>query len=534
MGQERQAHLLAGVLLLSSLVWAAPPREEGGNRNAKFIFTFMDLVDSFVPSFKRKAPEAQSFVELKKIKEPTNVQNIQGEDRKKEGKFEYFHDQEASLDKYIVSKASRSEDIGFVSSLKIVPMVVKKSQYDEASEMVIPIVNKIRHKLREGQSPRFVTKKPESPVATTEQSYKKIYQNNLRQRIKNLYKDEKKKEESYNTSVKTHKLNNAKKNNTIMSKKSSIFKKNEKKIPMKRKLKINTNNQNGIKIDDNDYDVVSNDYINDLKAMASEKNINTESQGWKPSHKKTKKTEINEMSDLTPSSSYNQMKFWRNQFESDRIKTFVSGKKQTAKKENNPPSRKLQRKRDPFLNTKDTKQEGIKEVSIVPKEFIKKTIQADHWKPLKKLPNFLEIPNIGSIPKEHNENFILNNFPIPLKPSFGVKYRRKIQKKRKKSGPSRDKYIPIPFLDITNITDIPNIEKAFTVGDIENNLARPIIVIPNNPAATERIEILPTPLNPVEDEKVMYKSKITWLDSSIDIKEITKAVTKDINDLKKD
>merc|ERR1711892_1067804 len=208
--QERQAHLLAGVLLLSSLVCAAPPREEGGNRNGKFIFTFMDLVDSFVPSFKRKAPEAQSFVELKKIKEPTNIQNIQVEDRKKERKFEYFHDREASLDKDVVSKASRSGDSGFVSSLKIVPMVVKNSQYDEASEMVIPIVNKIRHKLREGQSPRFVTKKPETPVATTEQSYKKIYQNNLRQRIKNLYKDAKEKEESYNTRVTNDKLNNAK------------------------------------------------------------------------------------------------------------------------------------------------------------------------------------------------------------------------------------------------------------------------------------------------------------------------------------
>merc|ERR1711892_895573 len=328
--QERQAHLLAGVLLLSSLVCAAPPREEGGNRNGKFIFTFMDLVDSFVPSFKRKAPEAQSFVELKKIKEPTNIQNIQVEDRKKERKFECFHDREASLDKDIVSKASRSGDSRFVSSLKIVPMVVKNSQYDEASEMVIPTVNKIRHKLREGQSPRFVTKKPDiqTPVATTEQSHKKIYQNNLRQRIKNLYKDDKKKEESYNTIVKNHKLNNTKKNNTIMSKKSSIFKKNQKKIPMKRKLKINTNNQNGIKIDDIDYDVVNSDYVNDLKAMASEKNINTEYQGWKPSQKKTKYSEINEMSDLTSSSSYNQMKFWRNQFESDRIKTFVSGKNQ--------------------------------------------------------------------------------------------------------------------------------------------------------------------------------------------------------------
>ena len=36
----------------------------------------MDLVDSFVPSFKRKAPEAQSFVKLKKVKEPFNVNDI--------------------------------------------------------------------------------------------------------------------------------------------------------------------------------------------------------------------------------------------------------------------------------------------------------------------------------------------------------------------------------------------------------------------------------------------------------------------------
>ena len=36
----------------------------------------MDLVDSFVPSFKRKAPEAQSYVELRKLEEPSNIQFV--------------------------------------------------------------------------------------------------------------------------------------------------------------------------------------------------------------------------------------------------------------------------------------------------------------------------------------------------------------------------------------------------------------------------------------------------------------------------
>ena len=36
----------------------------------------MDLVDSFVPSFKRKAPEAQSFVEIRKVETPSKIQFV--------------------------------------------------------------------------------------------------------------------------------------------------------------------------------------------------------------------------------------------------------------------------------------------------------------------------------------------------------------------------------------------------------------------------------------------------------------------------
>ena len=60
----------------------------------------MDLVDSFVPSFKRKAPEAQSFVEIRKVETPSNIQFV-----------------DIPIDANIISRVETSSDDIFSSSL---------------------------------------------------------------------------------------------------------------------------------------------------------------------------------------------------------------------------------------------------------------------------------------------------------------------------------------------------------------------------------------------------------------------------------
>ena len=107
----------------------------------------------------------------------------------KKEKFEHFHDQEADMDKRILRKAPRSEDSGFVSTLKIVPMVVKNSKYDESSQMMIPTVNTMRQRLKDPEKLAVQTQ-----PASGGKENKKIYQKNLRERIKNLYKKEEEKE----------------------------------------------------------------------------------------------------------------------------------------------------------------------------------------------------------------------------------------------------------------------------------------------------------------------------------------------------
>ena len=153
----------------------------------------MDLVDSFVPSFKRKAPEAQSFVELKKVKEPFNVNDIDVEMEEKSqhaqgNKLEKTHDHGSDLDKTVRRKAPTTEGTKSLSGMKI----VKNRKYDETSKIRIPTVNKMRRRLKEGQLPDSATMKPpvQTQPASTEKSQKTKYQNNLRLRIKNLYKND--------------------------------------------------------------------------------------------------------------------------------------------------------------------------------------------------------------------------------------------------------------------------------------------------------------------------------------------------------
>ena len=104
----------------------------------------MDLVDSFVPSFKRKAPEAQSFVELKKVKEPFNVNDIDVEMEEKSqhaqgNKLEKTHDHGSDLDKTVRRKAPTTEGTKSLSGMKI----VKNRKYNETGKMRIPTVNKM-------------------------------------------------------------------------------------------------------------------------------------------------------------------------------------------------------------------------------------------------------------------------------------------------------------------------------------------------------------------------------------------------------
>ena len=79
----------------------------------------------------------------------------------------------------------------------------------------------------------------------------------------------------------------------------------------------------------------------------------------------------------------------------------------------------------------------------------------------------------------------------------------------------------------------PKLEKTITEGDIENNLARPIMIVATD-AATESVDVLPTPAKPLDwnkKERVLYKSKIKWLDSSVNINEATTDATKDTIDV---
>ena len=53
-------------------------------------------------------------------------------------------------------------------------------------------------------------------------------------------------------------------------------------------------------------------------------------------------------------------------------------------------------------------------------------------------------------------------------------------------------------------------------------------------AATERVDVLPTPAKPLDwnkKERVLYKSKIKWLNSSVNINEATTDATKDTFDV---
>ena len=163
--------------------------------------------------------------------------------------------------------------------------------------------------------------------------------------------------------------------------------------------------------------------------------------------------------------------------------------------------------------------------------------QAEGWTPLKKAPKpFAKNPNIYSISKENIEDIVGEDFEIPIKPEFGSKYRRRRPVEGKRSRPVvKTEEILVPFLDNSNFTDAPKIEKTITEGRIENNLARPVLFIPNNEGDIERIDVLPTPVKPRDwdkKEKIFYKSQIKWLDSSININDVTTAATKDTSNVK--
>ena len=125
--------------------------------------------------------------------------------------------------------------------------------------------------------------------------------------------------------------------------------------------------------------------------------------------------------------------------------------------------------------------------------------QADDWTPLKQAPKlFRKNPNIYSISKENIEIIVGDDFKIPLKPEFGSKYRRRKPVGKKHSRPvAKQERILVPFLDHSNITDAPKIEKTITKGLTESNLALPVPLITNNDAVIEKFEVLPTPVEPL-------------------------------------
>ena len=229
----------------------------------------MDLVDSFVPSFKRKAPEAQSFVELKKIKKHKNIADIEYTNTKKNKKEEEFgKDTKEDKNK---NKGPNSKDIEFVESVMVEPMVVMKSEDFETN------ANKVR--LGEGHPSGIVTNKP--GVFTTTQSFKQLYQRNLRDRIKNLYKKKNNSKLPFRKKLNNGQLQNMHKEKTTHKITQMNFEKRKFEIPPEEDKRIVNKDNSGDKF-----------YVDDLLAT----------------------------------SSYNQMKFWRNRFESERIKTFMKNK----------------------------------------------------------------------------------------------------------------------------------------------------------------------------------------------------------------
>merc|ERR1719264_2401924 len=67
-------------LLLILCSQASGQQETTGDvaREGRFISTFIDLVDSFMPNFQVDPPKAQSFVELQKIQKQKESNNFEG------------------------------------------------------------------------------------------------------------------------------------------------------------------------------------------------------------------------------------------------------------------------------------------------------------------------------------------------------------------------------------------------------------------------------------------------------------------------
>merc|ERR1719500_1784289 len=69
------------LLLLLLCYQASGQQETMGQdeaREGRFISTFLDLVDSFMPNFQVDPPKAQSFVELQKIQKQKESNNFEG------------------------------------------------------------------------------------------------------------------------------------------------------------------------------------------------------------------------------------------------------------------------------------------------------------------------------------------------------------------------------------------------------------------------------------------------------------------------
>ena len=286
-------------------------------------------------------------------------------------------------------KAPRSEESEFVSTLNIEPMVVKNSKFDEDRKLRIPASNRVRNRVVNREMTDAVTQTPDSfkPMIVTEKSYKKIYQNNLRERIKNLYKNGKEIEnnrEEYVAESSNNRLqrrpnpnrNNIQHREQVKSDEvkdtdnlvnvpekhhdSARIKLAREKVinPQKRLRNMLTkriskgepkesdiNEGNKVAIEKEEYDL-------DQKAVETQRVSARASLDEQEKGTEERDQKIN---------SFHQMRFWRNRFESDRLRTFLNSKKNDTGENNQSEDNKksstlLQRKR--VSNKKETTHEN--------------------------------------------------------------------------------------------------------------------------------------------------------------------------------
>jgi len=197
--------------------------ESGGERDPRFISTFIDLVDSFIPSFRPKAPQAQSFVELKRVPDVQKIVKNSVERESPDGLYDLPSKDEA-IDSWRSNMPAQSlslhnrqyEDypeipikvnkFEFFKPKEENKGFMKKSARREDSEAIDTEINEQRNIYKDNEDSVIssaiaepyarstfedtkVDIKPSNKQKTIQSLKKNIYQKNLREKIKTLYKN---------------------------------------------------------------------------------------------------------------------------------------------------------------------------------------------------------------------------------------------------------------------------------------------------------------------------------------------------------